>query len=356
MTDQEKLKRETWEGGYVRVTSKGRPVFIIERWVNGHHYHVSTRCSRRDAALRQLTRFEAAPESYDPRGSAVPTAEPPLALDRKMVTKFRDWSIGEKGNSPKHANSMSAMLADWMEDLAGCDMRTVRLRLLRSSIEARAKSDKKRIIAIKSLYSWLRKVQGLLTAAQDPTLDLPVPQSRPEKWVRRKAVDLEVVKRVLAELEGDKNARFRDTLLLLSATAWHVSEIQRFARSGEIVENGRDGVLVVLVTKHKGGEPTRTPLQHQAPVDAARRIVERGHVPNPSDINAALEEAATRAGVPPFTAGVMRHSVLTWAIQAGGHIDLVSQFAGHKDRRTTQRFYVDAHHPTNVIPLPSLGA
>jgi integrase len=352
-SEAQPTKRELWEGGYVRRTKAGRDIYIIERWVNGTHYHKSTRCSRRDAAIKQLIRFEADPGAYDARGptGTKPKEDVPLVLTGDLVIRFRAYQIDEKGNTPKHANNMASVLADWVEDLAGTDLRHVTLRQLRAALDTRKTSTKKRIIAIKSFYSWLRKVRGLLTSGQDATLDLPVPQGRPEKWERKKVVESADVQAVMQKIS---NERIRDALFLLSATGWHVTELQRFARRGELIEHGRDGVIAVLVTQHKGGEMTRTPLQHQTHVDCARRILERRAIPNPSDINVELKEAATRAKVEPFGAGVLRHSVLTWAVQAGADVAKVSEFAGHKDPRTTRRFYVDVHVPTNVIPLPAL--
>ena len=62
------VKREVWEGGYRRRDSKGRDVFVIERWVGGRKFHASTRCHTRKAALKQLERFEANPAGYRPDG------------------------------------------------------------------------------------------------------------------------------------------------------------------------------------------------------------------------------------------------------------------------------------------------
>jgi hypothetical protein len=68
-----------------------------------------------------------------------------------------------------------------------------------------APSRKQRIEVIKALYGWLREERHVLRMAEDPTLDLAVPQARPEQAAKE----------------------WRPHLLVLAGTGWHVS-----ARSG----------------------------------------------------------------------------------------------------------------------------
>src|SRR5262245_36309832 len=55
-----KSERQRWLGGYVRHGKSG-PVFWLERWLDGVHFHVSTRRRTERAALRELERFEKDP-------------------------------------------------------------------------------------------------------------------------------------------------------------------------------------------------------------------------------------------------------------------------------------------------------
>lgn len=333
--------KRRWLGGYVHQGSEGLPTFIIERRVRGHRFHVSTRCHTERAALKQLERFEADPFGYQPEGEA---ADGPLLMTAELISEHDDWQRAR--NTPQHAAAVARYLADWQEDLAGRDLRRLTLRdALKPALDRRVTCRGHRIAAIKVFFSWLRRERGLLTSAQDATLDLAVPQTEPEKRKRRKAVAWQHVEAALGKLTGPH----RDCLLLLTATGWHVTELERFCRGGEVVPQAGGEVLASLVVRHKGGDLTRTPITHLEHLEAAQRLRAAGVVPR--RLNAKVREACRAAEVAEFTLGVMRHSVATWAAEAGASADVISQFLGHKDRRTTARFYIDLAVPTNVIPL-----
>lgn len=339
--------KERWPGGYIHVQQDGRQLFIIEKRVNGRRFHVSTRCHSWTSAMKQLERFEANPLGYSPAGDE---PEAPLQMTDELVEQYEKWQVG-RGVTKKHANEMGNRLADWMEDLAGQDLRKVTLRdAIKPALDRRTTCRSHRIIALKGFYSWLRKERHLLTSGQDPTLDLPVPQATPEKWKRRKAVPVEHVRAALEKLAP----AYRDMLLVLGGTGWHVTELERFVRSeeSEIVDAQRGATLAVLVTRHKVGDLTRTPVLSQDVLEAARRLKERGSIPRRA--NAELKAACEAVKVPTFTFGVMRHSVGTWGVEAGALPAVVSEFLNHKDPRTTKRFYTDVAVPTAEVRLPAL--
>src|SRR5205814_616044 len=88
-----------------------------------------------------------------------------------------------------------------------------------------------RIAVLKRLYSYLRKVTHRISREDDPTLEtLTVPQSRPEQWKRVKSVPSANVGAALEHLSNT----YKDALLVLAGTGWHVTEIIRFARTGSI--------------------------------------------------------------------------------------------------------------------------
>jgi integrase len=341
------MARERWEGGYVHRQKNGQPLYIIEREVGGKRYHVSTRCTSRRAAIKQLERFEANPAAYHPAGEG---PEEPLYLTKERRDAFYDWQIA-KGVTPKHASEVRGRLNHWGIDLAHVDLRQATLRdHFIPALDRRKKSRGARISTIKAFYGWLREVRHELTSAQDPTLDLMVPQAVPEKWKRRKAVELS---RVIAAA-GQLAPEYRDLLTVAAATGWHFTELSRFIRQpdSEIIEVKRDTTIAVLVTKHKSREMTRTPVTSKEVLEAAKRIRARGKVPkNP---NEKLAEACVAAGVEPFSFGTMRHTVATWAVEAGAVPALVSEFLGHKDPRTLRRFYSDVAVPTAPVALPRL--
>lgn len=333
-----------WPGGYVRA-GKRAPTYVIEREVGGVRFHVSTRCHSLKAAMKQLERFEANPEAYKPSG-AVDAVDAPLLLTVELIEDFVSWQLNVKKNSRKHAKEMAALLAEWMADLGTSDLRALRLRDHILPALDRRTNRKHRIIALKAFMGWLRKVKHTLTAGDDCTQDLMVPQSSPEKLRRRKALAREQVLGALAELSG----AYRDCLLLLTATGWHVTELCRFIRHPESeIAPGRDAVLCVLVTRHKSGDWTRTPLAHAEHLEAAKRLKARGEVPR--YLNKHVKEACDRAKVKRFTLGVLRHSVATWAVEQGAAPADVSLFLGHKDPRTTARFYTDVAVPTVSVPV-----
>lgn len=341
------MAREPWEGGYINFAKDGSPIYVIEREVGGKRYHVSTRCTSRRAAIKQLERFEANPEAYRPEGERAPD---PIYLNEDRVNAFYDWQVA-KGVTTKHASEVRGRLRHWLLDLAHVDLRVATLRdHIIPALDRRVKARGARISTLKAFYGWLREVRHELVSGQDPTLDLMVPQAVPEKWKRRKAVEIERVRAAAKRLPP----AYRDLLTVAAATGWHFTELERFVRQSdsEIIEIAREGTIAVLVTKHKSREMTRTPVTSDEVLRAAKRIRARGAVPK--DPNEKLAEACVKAKVEPFTFGVMRHTVATWAVEAGAVPALVSEFLGHKDPRTLRRFYSDVAVPTAPVVLPRL--
>lgn len=351
------MARERWPGGYVHTQKDGQKLFIIEREIRERRFHVSTRCHNLRAAMKQLERFEADPLGYRPEGN---DDEGALLLTPELIQEFREWSRNVKRNSRRHANTVFHRLAEWMDDLRGKDLRRLSLRDdLKPALDRRKNMRAYRIIALKSFCSWLRKEKGLLKTSEDTTLDLPVPQAQPEKHRRRKALSFEQVVGAAEHLAPI----YRDTLNLLLGTGMHFSELERFIKSPEselivskektMTTDGR-AVEAVLVTKHKSGAWTRIPLTEKAHVEAAARLREGGVVPKKP--NVAIKAACEKAKVATFTLGVIRHSVATWAIERGATPDAVAEFLGHKDRRTTMKFYADVSVPTRSVPVHILPA
>ena len=340
-----------WPGGYVSVGDDGQQLFVIEKMLKGRRYHVSTGAHDWVQAGKQWERFSAAPDAYEPQQAGPTRPEEPLYLTADLVLEYRKWMLSRiNSTTTRHANEMAHRLADWTEDLAGVDLRRASLRDdLKPAVERRGTSRQHRIIAIKGLYAWLRREKGLLTSAQDPSLDLAVPQASPEKHHRRKAVPLKDVRATLAKLKGS----YRDCLLLLASTGWHVSELERFVRDEEArVAPGAGAVLGVLQVRHKSGETTRTPVVDPDVLGAAKRLRKRGEVPR--KLNDAIYAACDKAKVTRFSPGVMRHSVATWAIEAGQSPEQVAEFLGHKSKSTTLKFYADVAVPTVTLQLPKL--
>ncbi len=332
--------RRPWEGGYVRRDAKGRDVFVIERWVKGHKFHVSTRCHRHRAAIKQLERFEADPNTYRPDGGD----EVPITAE--LIEGFLDHLLHERETSRNYAREMARHMGDWALALQGKSVNTLQLSDVRGPL-SKWTNRQHRLIAIKGFCRWLRQDKGLLRTAHDITLEIPVPQATPEKFRRRKVVE---IGRLIAAFRQLKGAP-RDFLLVLASTGMHVTELERFARghdSSELI----DGDPAVLITRHKSGAMTRIPLAIPEVVKAAKRLRAGGVVPR--KLNQQLKDACASAGVKEFTLGVMRHTVATFAVEAGAPAELVSKFIGHQDLKTVGRFYLDLQRPTEGVPVPAL--
>lgn len=347
-------KRRVWLGGYVREGKKG-PTFVIERWMQGQHFHVSTRCRTQRAALKQLERFEADPYGYTPTPE-----DNRVVITYELAEEFRDWMKVRKRNSPDWISEVMRCLGDWEEDLGGKDLRHVHLqRDIKPALDRRKGSRKHRVETIKSFYGWLRTEKGLLRKFEDPSLDLKVPNSAPAKHKRRRA---QLREHVLAVMPLLPEAT-RDVLILQIGTAWHISEVRRFAEGGEIVP-ATAPLLAVLVVKHKSGDLARTPILTPEHLEAAERIRKRGSIPiketlaiHMRDACEAVRNQQRRDGVetkklmPHFRLGDMRATVLTWAVEMGATPQQTSEFANHRSLATTRRHYLDLAVPTVSVPV-----
>jgi integrase len=338
-------RREKWEGGYVRH-GKRACVFVIQKEVGGQRFHVSTRKTKERDAHRELDRFLADPYRYNPFAPPDDNRPRALRLTAALIDEFCAWNIG-RGNTRKHSKEMAARLTEWLSDFDGTDLRDVTLRQIQEALEARRTSRQHRIIALKSFYKWLRKTRGLLTFRDDPTEDISVPVARAAKLKKKKALERERVYAALEKLAGP----VRDFLILLMGTGWHCTEAVRFIRDDEssIVHQPAGDILAVLSTWHKIGGFTRTPIRHREHLEAAERLRARREAP--TRLNKQIKAACEAAEVEPFTLGVLRHSVATWAIEGGATVAQVAEFLNHRDPRTTRNFYADVSSPTVSVPV-----
>lgn len=316
-------------------------MFVIEKMVGGKRFHVSTRATNITAATEQLARFQANPEAYRPGGDI----GRPVRMTAALVLDFCAWQRDVRRVSQAYVRDLRKYLADWLEDIGERDLRALESSRLRELVGRRT-SRAHRIAALKVFFGWLRLERGLVKHHQDATLDLRVPQSTPEKYTRRKVLDFAAVEAIMPHLTDFGRA----CVTMFCATGWHRNELDRFARVGELVDRG-DGTFTA-VTSHKSGDVHRTHLQQPEHVEAARVLLERGLVP--TKLWREFHAASAKAGLPRekwVTPGVFRHSVATWAVEDGASLEQVSKFLGHKDPRTTARFYVDMREPIAAVPV-----
>lgn len=331
--------RSKWDGGYIRHGKKG-PIYVIEKWVGGIYFHVSTRCRSSTAAEAQYKRFQANPSAYRPSGEGVRR----LVITVELVDEYRDWQIGVKGNSREWAFGCARMLGEWADDVGGKDLRHLTVHGdLEPALEKRGTSRKHRIEALKAFCKWLRRRKGLLTAAEDPTVDLPVPPS-PESDKSR-AVPEKRISAVLRYLPEDA----RDVLLVLMGSGAHISEVRRFATEGSFERESKSKANLRM--KHKRKRNKLFPLKGRVYVDAAARVKKRGAIPANWTLNTDVTRACELAGVERFTFGVIRHSFATNAFKRGHTMGQVGDALHHSTPKTTRGHYVVEVAPTPVTPL-----
>lgn len=143
---------------------------------------------------------------------------------------------------------------------------------------------------------------------------------------------------------------------MLAGTGWHVSEVGRFAREGQIesmpahVED-ESAVAVLVCPMHKSGEEHRTAVTRPV-MQAAEQLLEHGGFSEVGLYQAVRAACAHDPKIdPPICPGQYRHAVATWAIEAGAHPAAVAAFLGHRSPATTKRFYAMHAVPPRVPAL-----
>lgn len=343
-----KKRRGLWLGGYV----SGDGVYVIAKRVSGHRFHISTRCTSKEAAMVQLRRFQANPGAYSPAGDVSPKG---LVLNEALIEAHFKWTKVNIGW--ESAKTYRNCLFDWADDLKGKDLRRLRLvEDLKGHLVGK-KSVPHRIKAIKSLYTWLVEEQGAVGISENPTVGLKVRKGKPAQFHGQVYVEWERFVKVLPHLDPAT----RDVFVMLSGTGWHLTEIQRFAKEG-VIRKRRDTdppqvVGVLAVAQHKTGSIHVTNIVRAEHFDAACRIRDRGHVPGRSWVLELLNRAVAKVndGVPEseritrFTPRQLRHSVATWLVQSGLSPQAAGEYVGHMDPRTTRRHYVDMFEGAVVL-------
>lgn len=344
----------TWEGGYWRLDARRRRVYVIRKMVNGRRYVVSTRARSEAAAVAQLRRFEADPEGYDPRGHVRPNA---IYLDVPLADAFLAWSLkpkdqGGRGNTPRWVGEQKRYLDWWSDRLDGIDLRRLSYEEHVAPAMEGTKAQRQCGATLLALYRFLRKERGL-SLTEDPIHGrLTFGEPAAEQSRRSKVVPTEHIDLLIEHL----TAPWRDVLTVQAGTAWHVTEVERFAVAGLIEPLPRnatqDGVAAVLVCpRHKSGDSIRTRVS-AAVLEAAKRLrahgsFSRGHKGRGGSAYsravraacAAVKRPDGEAGIPVFTPGMIRHSVATHAVNAGESVQRVAEFLGHRTKKTTERFY-----------------
>jgi integrase len=303
----------------------------------GRRYDVSTRCHTLRAAVGELAKFEADPDSYRAKGR-----EHRATLTPELVARYVAWCQAKQPLDPRWIRIKERHLEWWAQQLRGRPLDSVRLADLHAALRGISWT-RDRIVAIKHLYSFARR-QGLITADGDPTTHgaLPTPSSRPAQDTGPSKVISEADYRAVLPLLPAATA---DVVRVMAGTGLHLTEIMRgLAVEGE----------AVLVVKHKGGHVHRVQVP-AAVAEAARRLVVAGQVrglPGRESVFRHIREACAAARVTPWTPGRFRHTYATRAVAAGANPAAVALALGHRSAATSLRWYAT----TAVAPaVPGAG-
>ncbi len=354
-----------WKGGRIALSARGDPVYHLERMVRGRRYSIVLDVASEREAEAELALFVRDPGAYETRGSAIAKAAAEqaqeagdrLVIDAAWVAKFLKH-LQAKGRDRNYVHDTRRYLGDWAARLGDKDLRRLQLLDLKAALGKMPSAQPHRIAALKSFCSFLRD-EGALRSAEDATIDLKIPQSTPEKNVRPKGYAMDHVAKVYAAID---NALIRDVVLVRAKTGLHGSELRRLAGGeGRLKKfDGGGAIAGILTVTHKNQSKHHQSLDAES-FGALARILSAGRLPLPKQINAALDKAAQKAEVEPIRLGELRHSFVTWAktfgsvvkpAEGGVRLEEIAEAIGHKDARTTKRFYDGTEvPPLIVVPL-----
>lgn len=330
----------TWPGGTIRYAADGTPTYHIRRTLRGRRYEVSTRCATLRGALVELSRFEADPEAYIKKPEPVAR---PVVMDSRLVTDYLRWCCETRQPTIEYVREKQRILELWRQALAGRDLRSLRVTDLVQILDSHPVGRQRRnaIAFIKHLYTWLITVRFLVESHQNPSAALRVPQSDPNRRAKQvKRLTPETLTAVRPHLAD----RWRDCLDVLSGTGIHITELDRFARAGQVLHTLQGKVL--QIPKHKRGGEFRVAVTEETAETAARVRAEGGF--NKSRFHGAIQRACEAAGVEAFAPGQLRHTVASYAVEAGASMEAVSTFLNHATLETTKRFYARHAIPAKV--------
>lgn len=340
--------RRRWLGGFVRETANGKPVFVIEKRINGALFKVSTRCHTEKAALAELARFEVDPVLYVPGGAVG------LRMTAELIIAYRTWQMNERENSYEWSHTSANLLMDWLEALGDVDLRRLTAVRVKETLQRWKTSRPARVTVLKGFTRWLRTERGLLKHHEDPMPDVPIPERKSSKETGARDVPFDVVCRVFRALRED----VRDLLQVMAGTGMHLAEAQRFAAKGVIRADPSGQALATLTVWHKRKEDFAYAITDPAQLAAAERIRAKGSMLARHRLWELMVRANRDAGIAEherLNFGDMRHCVSTWAIELGEDIRNVARAYNHESEAMLRRHYVRHAVPRAIIKTRPLA-
>lgn len=323
-----------WAGGYIRREEDGSLTYWIRKSVRNDRFEVSTRCSSEEAAMDHYKSFQRDPHAY--RASGVATEEP-LYLDTVLAKDFLAWSLGRKQNSRGWVNDQARTLEWWGTQLRGVDLRRVTRQQVAAKLDG-VSAERLKVKVVKHLFTWLVRHRRPPLLDQHPLRDLVVPPSRPSSTIKAFS------KKTYDQARRQLPSRWRDLCDVLAGTAWHVSELNRFAHGGEVERLPRHGWVLTCPHHKKGRDPFKTPVSASVAA-AAKRVRAAG----PFNRQWLLKQLKRLSDIKP---GAFRHSVATHAVNEGADLAAVATLTRHdRNIATLAGFYARNAIPARVPTL-----
>jgi integrase len=128
----------------------------------------------------------------------------------------------------------------------------------------------------------------------------------------------------------------------------------RFTNGGEVlpVRDGRAKGATLRPPRTKRGNPLLVEVPPDAARAAKRLLGKEWRFSRALAFTRLLKRKCKAANVTPFGAGQFRHTVATWALEAGAPIESIATFLNHQSPETTRRFYATHGVPARVPTLP----
>lgn len=365
-----------WDGGRVRLT-RGRPVWVIERRVNGIVRAITLDVANERDARAELVLFERDPGAYKTKkqvaaeaaASVAHAGKKGVALDEETFEAFLRKVKAEGLTDGYRRYVLAPYLTAWGVALEKRPLRDVSLTELHVMLDKWPTARTPRIIALKAFTAWLRE-RDMLRLAEDPTAELKVPPSKAEKSIRQKGYSMAAVEQAYAEANSQ---RLRDTLCLRAKTGMHGTEIDRVARGDAILKDVSDpcGIKGTITFRQLKADMTHTISLDAQAFAAVERLQAFGRGLEDSGIIQSLRRIAERLKlkcvdeeqrkkIVPLHPSQLRHSFSTWARKYGElvrptgkglPIEEVSAVMGHTSVKTTKKFYLTEEVPP-MIRLP----
>ncbi len=343
MGDRKADRRRAWIHKGAKLGFIRNSVYYIDRTIGEARFRPSTGCKTPDAAYREYLRFEEDPGRY------ISASGGGASFDG-AVAGYLEYSRGVVRNTPGHVRkqrssfiNLGSFVRAGVRVFENLDAFTkidlldyvrwrgdggVGRRLKDGTVVPRPVGNaaiNRDLAALWALMGWAREVRKLTKNTADTEVD----QLREERDVNPPRSIPEREWRVaMAQLDE----RWRTAMVAFLGSGLRHGEMSRVA-SADVKNHG------LYVPRTKTRKARNVPLS-QVAVEAFRRIIELGGVPNDeaSQFNHRLEVACRKAGITRFSCHELRHTYATTCLRNGVDLRELQRRMGHASIRTTEKY------------------